>query len=513
MCGSAISVYGSLMFYKCLGLFAFLLVALLPSSAAQALSWIDIDSVIVCPAKADDIKPPEFLSPRCKTINAVDIDPQNDLIWVKANIQLDRIVGPGGEPLALFVSGKMASDVYLNGKFVGRNGRPGKDSTTETPGKMDATLYPPQTLFKKGDNELILKASSHHGYLTLQNPVHILAIGASGSITDERLRHYWPSLLTLGLFFLGALYFGTTGLIGPNRKKALTLCLICMFAAGQLLAEVYRGIVGYFYPAHDIRLIFITICSAGFGLTVAYHVLSDFIRKRLCIVLATIAAISTAGIYWIDGFDTKSMWAIIFPLSISLIATAIWSYQRRPRAFVHFLILLTFIAAISIFRSLFLDAVFFYLVALFLLLLFVEQGFTLAQEAREHAIESARANRLELALEQARERDIVSEIIVRSAGRMERISTDQIGHCRGAGGYAEIILLDGREILHSATLTEMEESLPATFLRVHRSYLVNTAYVKSLERDPSGTGTLTMTDGSDIPVSRRILPQVRQALN
>jgi len=512
MCGSAISVYGSLMFYKCLGLLALLLAALLPSSAAQALSWIDIDSVIVCPAKADDIKPPNFLSPQCKTINAVDINPQNDLIWVKANIQLDRIVGPGGEPLALFVSGKMASDVYLNGKFVGRNGRPGKDSTTEKPGKMDATLYPPQTLFKKGDNELILKVSSHHGYLTLQNPVHIIAIGASGSITDERLRHYWPSLLTLGLFLLGALYFGITGLIGPSREKALTFCLICIFAAGQLLAEVYRGIVGYSYPAHDIRLILITFCSAGFGLAVTYHVLTSFIRKHLGIILAVIATITAIGLFWVEGFDGKSLWAMLFPLAASLIATGIWSYQRWPRAFVYFLILLVFVAAILTFRSLFLDVVFFYLVAVFLLFLFVEQGFTLAQEAREHAIEAARANRLELALEQARERDVASEINVKSAGKMERISTDQIGHCRGASGYAEIILLDGREILHSATLAEMEETLPTTFLRVHRSYLVNTAYVKSLERDPSGTGTLFMTDGSDIPVSRRILPQVRQAL-
>ena len=95
---------------------------------------------------------------------------------------------------------------------------------------------------------------------------------------------------------------------------------------------------------------------------------------------------------------------------------------------------------------------------------------------------------------------------------MERISTNQIGYCRGASGYAEIMLLDGREILHSVTLAELEDTLPATFLRVHRSYLVNTEFVQSLERDPAGTGMLTLTDGSEIPVSRRVMPQVRQAL-
>ncbi|MEE9434607.1 MAG: LytTR family DNA-binding domain-containing protein [Sphingorhabdus sp.] len=501
------------MSYKRFGIFIFLVFSMLPSAAAEAMSWFDTDKVVVCPAVSDDLGPPDFSSPECRAIKGADIDPQNDMIWLKTNIHLDNIAGPKGEPLALFVSGKMSSEIYLNGKLVGRNGKPGQDTATETPGQMDATLYPLQSLFKKGNNKLVLKASSHHGFLKLRNPVHILAIGPSGTTTDYLLRHYWPSLLTLGLFILGALYFGIAGLIGPNRKKALTFCLICIFAAGQLLAEVYRGIIGYSYPAHDLRLILITFCSAGFGLTVAYHVLSSFIRKHLGIILAAIAAISAVGIFCVEGFDTKSEWAILLPLAASLLATGIWSYQRRPRAFVYFLILLVFVAAVLIFRSLFLDVVFFYLVAMFLLFLFVEQGVTLAREAREHAIETARANRLELALEQARERQIASEINVKSAGKMERISTGQISHCRGASGYAEIILLDGREILHSATLAEMEETLPATFLRVHRSYLVNTAYVKSLERDPSGTGTLSMTDGSDIPVSRRILPQVRQALN
>jgi len=96
---------------------------------------------------------------------------------------------------------------------------------------------------------------------------------------------------------------------------------------------------------------------------------------------------------------------------------------------------------------------------------------------------------------------------------MERIATSQIIHCKGASGYSEIVLIGGRTVLHSATLNEMEETLPATFLRVHRSHLINLMSVKSLNRDPSGTGTLTLTEGANIPVSRRIMPKVRQALS
>lgn len=64
----------------------------------------------------------------------------------------------------------------------------------------------------------------------------------------------------------------------------------------------------------------------------------------------------------------------------------------------------------------------------------------------------------------------------------------------------------------AGSLSEMEDTLPATFLRVHRSHLINVMFVKSLNREPSGTGTLTLVEGSDIPVSRRVMPSVRQAL-
>ena len=83
---------------------------------------------------------------------------------------------------------------------------------------------------------------------------------------------------------------------------------------------------------------------------------------------------------------------------------------------------------------------------------------------------------------------------------------------QGAGGYSEIHLLGGRTILHSVSLNELEELLPAIFLRVHRSHLINVMFVESLTRDSSGTGSLILKDDVSVPVSRRIMPKVREAL-
>jgi len=482
------------------------------NAAAKLPAVIETEEVIICPASANDTEPPDFKAPNCKTMSAWDVDPQNAFIWVKGTIVLEETSGPKGEPLALYVLGKMSSTFYFNGEYIGANGTPGPDAASETPGVMDAALYPPQSLFRIGKNEIVFSASTQRGYIDLRNPIHGILVGRAGNITNTILRGYWPAPLTLGLFLAGAIYFAITGARGNGRKRALTFSLICAFAAAQLLAEISRGLVAYAYPFHDIRLMLITVFSAGFGLSVAFHVFSTFVFTRTNTMIAGLAGLNLIAIVAIPGFDMKAAAAMVVPLTTSLIATGVWSFRRRPRAFAYFLSLLIFLAAIFGFPHLFLDVVFFYLVAIFLLFLFIEQGFALVREAEQRHLEQARADRLELALEQAKERDEASTINIKSAGKMERVSTDQIAHCRGASGYSEIVLAGGREILHTATLSEMETNLPTTFLRVHRSHLVNTSFVQSLNRHPAGTGTLILSDGSEVPVSRRVMPKVRQAL-
>ncbi|WP_353507001.1 LytTR family DNA-binding domain-containing protein [Pseudoalteromonas sp. SCSIO 43201] len=68
-------------------------------------------------------------------------------------------------------------------------------------------------------------------------------------------------------------------------------------------------------------------------------------------------------------------------------------------------------------------------------------------------------------------------------------------------------------VLHNNSLSELESTLPATFLRVHRSYIVNTQFITPLSRSASGTGILHLSTGDEVPVSRRVMPKVRDALD
>ena len=128
------------------------------------------------------------------------------------------------------------------------------------------------------------------------------------------------------------------------------------------------------------------------------------------------------------------------------------------------------------------------------------------------AVAEERSRQLELVLEQLRQRNTPQQLTIVSVGKIDRISVDRIECCNGADDYTELVLTDGSRILHNGSLAELERDLPATFLRVHRSHIVNTAFVVQLDREVSGTGRLMLSSGVTVPVSRRTMPKVRDAL-
>ena len=64
-------------------------------------------------------------------------------------------------------------------------------------------------------------------------------------------------------------------------------------------------------------------------------------------------------------------------------------------------------------------------------------------------------------------------LVIKSAGRLFFLRTDEIDWVEAAGVYVELHA-GGRKYLHRASLTELEAQLdPDRFIRIHRSSLVN----------------------------------------
>ncbi len=493
-------------------LFLFLVILVLAAGPARAQFVLAYETpATVCPAMGETA-PPDFSGPDCSQTTLLHLDPQQRDIWVRVMFETDPSNLSQEGPLGLFLSVKASSEVWLNGSRLGANGQPGPDKRSEIPGRMDAVFYAPHDLLRDGENEIAMRLSAHRGLLRLNYPFHFLAFHSYADPSREILRAYWPSLITFGAFLLGAIYFGVSAVRSEPRGAGAVLFILSLIAIAQLGLETARGLFPYAYPFHDIRLIAITAGAASFGLCLLFHVASRFLKKRrLGIFAAGIAATALAAALP-KGFDARAIYGLLTPLVMALGISlyAVFGKQLMARAYAVALGL--FITLMVIMAGEFLDRGFFYAVAALLLFLMAQQAATLSKERLLRRDASDRARRLEIALEQARERQAPERLKIQSGGKTELIAAGDIVYCKGAGDYVEIALADGSKRLHLAKLHELEGDLPQTFLRIHRSYIVNTDAVTSLQREANGVGSLALNNGESVPVSRRILPKVKSAL-
>ncbi len=84
---------------------------------------------------------------------------------------------------------------------------------------------------------------------------------------------------------------------------------------------------------------------------------------------------------------------------------------------------------------------------------------------------------------------------------LQIIPSDEIYYCESDGGYTHFFLTNGKTVLISKTLKEVEEVLESKgFCRVHHGYLINLRYVQRYLRGDGGE--VVMANNKTLPVSR-----------
>lgn len=80
--------------------------------------------------------------------------------------------------------------------------------------------------------------------------------------------------------------------------------------------------------------------------------------------------------------------------------------------------------------------------------------------------------------------------------RFVRVKCDDIRYIEGQNEYLKIHQVTELPFLTHMTFKQISESLPSTFIQIHRSYIVNMKHVATVERTQ-----VTMNDGTQLPVS------------
>ena len=103
-------------------------------------------------------------------------------------------------------------------------------------------------------------------------------------------------------------------------------------------------------------------------------------------------------------------------------------------------------------------------------------------------------------------------LAVRSHGRIELVSLDNIEHIRADGPCSQIIKTDGTQHAHDKMLKDLELLLPPSFERVHKSYVANMNAVSSLITGPDHKNFLQFSSQRRIPLSRGKMKELKAKL-
>lgn len=107
----------------------------------------------------------------------------------------------------------------------------------------------------------------------------------------------------------------------------------------------------------------------------------------------------------------------------------------------------------------------------------------------------------------AQPQDTVEEIYVNIDRRLVKIATDSIYLIEAKGDYIQIKTNKKDYMVHS-TLKKIEDKLPKEdFLKIHRSYIINTKHIIDIEDNS------VLIDKHVIPVSRSNRPELMKRLN
>jgi DNA-binding LytR/AlgR family response regulator len=100
-------------------------------------------------------------------------------------------------------------------------------------------------------------------------------------------------------------------------------------------------------------------------------------------------------------------------------------------------------------------------------------------------------------------------LFVKSEYRLVRIELSEIKYIESMHEYVRIHLIDGKPVMTLLSLKSIEEQLPPErFLRVHRSYIVNTDRIKVIERN-----RIIFDNNIYIPVSDQYKARFQEFVN
>ena len=107
----------------------------------------------------------------------------------------------------------------------------------------------------------------------------------------------------------------------------------------------------------------------------------------------------------------------------------------------------------------------------------------------------------------------LTRIAVRSAGKTRFVDLADVLWIQAAENYVQLHTATSRHLVHVTLQSMLERLDPETFVRIHRSVVVNVRHVKQIESGGQGDYVLTLGNGFCIESSRTYSEIIRRWLS
>jgi len=488
------------------------------NSHPLALSWAN-SLVDVCPAAPGDLAPPDFLSSTCNVVSMERLESVGDVFWVRVSFPSSQALNALKEPLGLSVVGHSARTYVLNGNPIGAAGAPGFSKEEEEPGRLEDILYLPEESLRDGDQELVMLMSCHHRRDARARCLDTAYLANYAYMNAYGLTENLSKLMLFSVLIVGCIFFAAMTIRGSDRVGSTFLSLICGVACLVSILKCLHFLTSFAYPVEHMRLTAIALCSFLVGVFCASFVLSRFSDQKFFAIMAVASVFSIAPIAGTNDLEFAATFGLATPIFTAALFTTGWAVAGRAYTLQYAALLWLILTIMAWQNGDILIQSAFYAVISTVTFFFVNYTGLLDRRSDldaktkklEHALQNVQA---ELAATQDdADPGADEQVMVKLSGRTQYVRVGSISHCNGARDYVELCFVDGQEILHSGSLQELEKTLPEIFIRVHRSHIVNVHQIQALWRQSNGSGILKMCNGSEIAVSRRIMPNIKGLLD
>ena len=345
--------------------------------------------------------------PRWQAHSQSDIELSNEVRWLKFTLAFN-VTSNGSQgvqqtesaPKGLFVSILGAFSVYLNGYHIGDNGMPATAESKELPGEIDSIFILPSHHLNTGDNTVMVRLSSEFRPDTAQSSgfwVFADDFETLAAINEWRIR--LPLMMLSGLVLV-AMYSFVVYFSSLKEPAYLWFSCLCTMLILLILAESWRGLFGYSYQWHILRMEIVLGLTLVISLVLPLFFLSFFRYSKTWFIstLLVLVMASCGVLLYFDGYDYRSFLLFSVSLLISFIIGVASIYKRKKYAWLMTMGIVVFVSPVLINRFSFMDQYFFVSFSGLALLLLLVLSQTHAERQRALTQSTLTTQRLQLEL-------------------------------------------------------------------------------------------------------------------